>query len=129
LLPLGRRWGPEHVASTELPEPAPQTLEALLLLVKLRWRVLADRLLVIELRLILVALADELEPLLLARLRVQRLEPSGVAGLGVKREQLAVGAFDQFSDAFEDGAGVKGTETSDRARDQAGRLPSETPVS
>ena len=94
----GRGRGSEEIAQLQLSVPAPESLEALFLLVELGERELLFGDLLVELRLVLLALAEELEPFGLASGGEDVLEPGGLVGVAtapVKEQDLSLSALGQ----------------------------------
>src|SRR5262245_65066126 len=90
--------GAEKVAQLEVAVPAPEPLEALLLLVQLGERELLLGHLAFELCLVLVALSDELAPFLLATGGKEGLQPralGSIAAVRLQKERVTVTALDQ----------------------------------
>src|SRR5262249_28317406 len=98
------RGGAEEVAELEVAVPAPEPLQALLLLVQLGERELLVGELALELGLVLAALPDELTPLVLATGREEGLQALGlgpIAPAPVQKQRVTVTALDQRDRALE----------------------------
>src|SRR5262245_2969761 len=96
--------GAEKVAQLEVAVPAPEPLEALLLLVQLGERELLLGDLAFELGLVLAALGDELAPFLLATGGEEGLEALGlgpIAAMCFQEQRVTVTALDQRDRALE----------------------------
>src|SRR5262245_6040477 len=103
-LGLGGGGSAEHVPRAQLPVPALQAFEVLLLLVELGGGELLGLDLVVDLGVELVALPDELVPFVLTALQERGLDRRGhrlVPGAGVEDERLAVGALHERQHAFD----------------------------